>query len=146
MGTRFRLYDVHDAVNPNNKVGAGNHHDPHICNGTTNARDLTWGSSVSHVDPPSIAVLNCHLDVARETTRKHQYDAHLTTVDGKTDVSVGSKHHGKGSTGSYVWFHFHPQGAVYLPYTGRICFETSKSLCVDQVVLSKRGRGMLGCG
>lgn len=119
LGPRLRVYDVLDAINPNNTVDAGNHHDPHICNGTTNARDLTWSSGASHVEPPSIAVLNCHSDAVKSAGK----DAH-----GREKLENGVR----GSTGSYVWFHFHPQGAVYLPYTGRICFEAATVKCVDQ--------------
>lgn len=31
---------------------------------------------------------------------------------------------------SFVWFHLHPAGAVYLPFVGEICFQTAVELCV----------------
>lgn len=31
---------------------------------------------------------------------------------------------------SFVYYHTHPFGAVYFPYTGNICFWTDKTLCV----------------
>ena len=39
----------------------------------------------------------------------------------------------------YVWFHFHPAGSVYLPYTGKICFQTATNDCVvsTQTILSQ---------
>ena len=94
-----RAYRARDAA-PNadppasSTAAAANHHDPHINNGTTNARDLTW-NSLTLVDPPSIAVMNC------------------------------------APQASYVWFHFHPAGSVYMPYAGRICFLTDEKLCVE---------------
>jgi hypothetical protein len=91
-----RAYDVRDALahDGNGTNGAAIQHDPHICNGTTNAKDITW-SKHSVVDPPSIAVLNC-------------------APEGQ-DVPI----YGTGSGfNSYVWYHTHPQGAVYLPYSG----------------------------
>ena len=81
-----RKYDTQDAVG--NTSNASNVHDIHINNGSTNARDMLWPATASHVDPPSIVVLNC------------------------------------APTESYVWSHSHPQGALYLPFTGKICFET----------------------
>jgi hypothetical protein len=85
-----RLYKASDALSGKN--GAGNGHDPHINNGTTNARDLVWTSGTT-VEPPSITVLNC---------------------------APGD---------SYVWYHSHPQGAVYIVYSGQICFDTDKVRC-----------------
>lgn len=32
---------------------------------------------------------------------------------------------------SYVWYHTHPAGAMYIPYTGQICFDTDVSECVS---------------
>lgn len=113
------VYDVRDAiangVDPtrtpyrwaNGTNGANVGHDPHICNGTTNAADITW-SKHSLVDPPSIAVLNC----AREGTPVPLYGTHSNFT-------------------SYVWYHIHPQGAVYLPYSGSICFQTDQLLCIE---------------
>lgn len=31
---------------------------------------------------------------------------------------------------SFVYYHTHPFGAVYFPYSGRICFWTDSKLCV----------------
>ena len=31
---------------------------------------------------------------------------------------------------SYVYYHSHPQGAVYVPFTGEICFSTDKTRCI----------------
>jgi len=103
-----RAYDVRDAIanGGNGTNGASVGHDPHICNGTTNAKDITW-SKYSVVDPPSIAVLNC-------------------APDG-TEVPL----YGKSNFTSYVWFHSHPQGAVYLPYSGEICFQTDSLDCIQ---------------
>ena len=53
-----RKYDTQDAVGNTNN--ASNVHDIHINNGTgAVARDMLWPSTASHVDPPSIVVLNC---------------------------------------------------------------------------------------
>ena len=30
---------------------------------------------------------------------------------------------------SFVWYHLHPAGAVYLPYTGSICYVTDEERC-----------------
>lgn len=30
---------------------------------------------------------------------------------------------------SFVWYHLHPAGAVYLPYTGNICYWTDEKRC-----------------
>ena len=94
-----RAYQAREAAANRDPPGDGsdaaaNHHDPHINNGTANARDLTW-ASLTKVDPPSIAVMNC------------------------------------APSSSYVWFHFHPAGSVYLPFAGRICFQTDENLCVE---------------
>lgn len=89
-GPQVRLYKTSDALAGLN--GADNGHDPHINNGTTNARDLVW-NSITRVEPPSILVVNCAPD--------H----------------------------SYVWYHSHPQGALYLVYSGQICFETDELRC-----------------
>jgi len=104
-----RAYDVRDALanGGNGTDGAGIHHDPHICNGTTNAKDITW-SKHSVVEPPSIAVLNC-------------------APEG-TEVPLYGKH---SPFNSYVWYHAHPQGAVYLPYSGAICFQTESLACIE---------------
>jgi len=33
---------------------------------------------------------------------------------------------------SFVWFHSHPQGALYVPFSGRLCFTTSEGKkCVE---------------
>ena len=52
-----RKYDVADAVA--NTSNASNVHDIHVNNGTTNARDMLWPATASHVDPPSIVAINC---------------------------------------------------------------------------------------
>lgn len=33
------------------------------------------------------------------------------------------------ATRSYVWYHSHPAGALYIPYAGILCFETSNTYC-----------------
>ena len=107
--SKSRAYDVWDALahGGNGTNGAALHHDPHIRNGTTNAKDITWGKH-SVVEPPSIAVLNC----APEGLEVPLY--------------------GKYSPySSYVWYHSHPQGAVYLPYSGQICFQTDSLACIE---------------
>jgi len=109
LANTTRAYDVRDAIvnGGNGTNGASVGHDPHICNGTTNAKDITW-SKYSVVDPPSIAVLNC----APEGTEVPLY--------------------GKNSNfSSYVWYHSHPQGAVYMPYSGSICFQTDHLECIS---------------
>jgi hypothetical protein len=32
---------------------------------------------------------------------------------------------------SFVWFHFHPAGSVYIPFAGRVCFTTGTKDCVS---------------
>lgn len=32
---------------------------------------------------------------------------------------------------AFVWWHLHPGGAVYLPYTGRICFQANDVKCAE---------------
>ena len=32
---------------------------------------------------------------------------------------------------SFVWYHTHPAGAMYIPYTGQICFDTDVSQCIS---------------
>lgn len=32
---------------------------------------------------------------------------------------------------NFVWSHFHPFGAVYLPLSGRICFASDRTLCAE---------------
>lgn len=94
-GPTMRAYRAAEAIaNSSNGV---NVHDPHINNGTTNARDLAWFSNTG-VDPPSITVINC------------------------APASAGD---------SFVWFHFHPAGAIYLPHAGNICFQTDRNICVE---------------
>ena len=60
------------------------------------------------VEPPSIAVLNC----APEGLEVPLY--------GKNSPFT-----------SFVWYHAHPQGAVYLPYSGSICFQTDSLACIE---------------
>ena len=91
----FRAYIVQDALS--GVRGANNVHDPHIGNGTTNARDLIFSAGATSVDPPNIAVLNC----------------------------------APSANESYVWFHSHAQGAVYLPFSGRLCFATDENRCCE---------------
>jgi len=31
---------------------------------------------------------------------------------------------------SYVWYHTHPAGAMYIPYAGEICFDTDVTECI----------------
>jgi len=104
-----RAYDVWDALSNggNGTDGAALHPDPHIRNGTTNAKDIVWGKH-SVVEPPSIAVLNC----APEGLEVPLYGSH-------------------SPYSSYVWYHSHPQGAVYLPYSGAICFQTDTIACIE---------------
>jgi hypothetical protein len=91
-GPKTRSYPVMDAINGSSDW-AGNGHDPHINNGTANARDLIFKSKTL-VDPPSIVVMNC------------------------------------APSDSYVWFHSHPTGALYLPFAGQICFVTDTTVCI----------------
>lgn len=37
----------------------------------------------------------------------------------------------KGPTDNFVWSHFHPFGAVYIPMSGKICFSTDEILCSE---------------
>lgn len=60
------------------------------------------------VEPPSIAVLNCAPE-----------GSEVPIYGNQSDFT------------SYVWYHAHPQGAVYLPYSGSICFQTDDLLCVE---------------
>eukprot|EP01062_Namystynia_karyoxenos_P010147 TRINITY_DN13595_c0_g1_i1.p2 TRINITY_DN13595_c0_g1~~TRINITY_DN13595_c0_g1_i1.p2 ORF type:complete len:361 (+),score=103.90 TRINITY_DN13595_c0_g1_i1:73-1083(+) len=89
--SRHRAYSVADAVA--GRQGGVMRHDPHIMNGTADAKDLLWASATG-ADPPSVVVINC---------------------------AAGA---------SFVDWHSHPQGAVYLPLAGRICFRTDRDRCV----------------
>merc|ERR1711988_895863 len=59
--------------------------------------DFVFGSR-THVDPPSVVVLNCAPSSSPE--------------------------------GNFVWSHFHPFGALYIPFSGEICFSTKDVVCV----------------
>jgi hypothetical protein len=52
-----------------------------------------------------------------------------TLVD-PPSVSVLNCAPASGPEGNFVWSHFHPFGAVYLPFSGEICFATSDVVCV----------------
>lgn len=93
-GPKFRNYTLADAMKGHQN--AQFHHDPHICNGSSDSKDFAFGSQ-THVDPPSVVVLNC---------------APSSTPEG-----------------NFVWSHFHPFGALYIPFSGEICFATKDVVC-----------------
>jgi hypothetical protein len=95
IGPKFRSYSFADAVAK--RRNANLHPDPHICNGSSPSMDFVFGSLRGHVDPPSVAVVNC---------------APSSTPEG-----------------NFVWSHFHPFGALYLPLSGEICFATKDVVC-----------------
>lgn len=95
VGPRFRRYAYADAVANTN--AASLQHDPHICNGSSPSKDFVFGSQ-THVDPPSVSVLNCAPS--------------------------------SNPAGNFVWSHFHPFGALYIPLSGEICFASKDVICV----------------
>ena len=44
-------------------------------------------------------------------------------------VTVANCAEGSDASSNFVWSHFHPYGAVYLPFSGEICFVSDKELC-----------------
>merc|ERR1711972_78257 len=54
----------------------------------------------------------------------------ITTVDPPSVVVMNCA---KGSTPetNFVWSHFHPFGATYLPFSGRICYASHKVVCSE---------------
>lgn len=95
-GPTFRNYSLADAKA--NRGQSKLQADPHICNGSSPSMDFVFGSR-THVDPPSVAVLNCAPSSNPEE--------------------------------NFVWSHFHPYGALYLPMSGEICFSTDKVVCAS---------------
>lgn len=55
------------------------------------------------------------------------------SVDGLDPPSVVVLNCANGSSpeDNFVWSHFHPFGAVYLPFSGKVCFSTDEKLCVE---------------
>lgn len=88
-----RLYSPWDALAGRN--AAANVHDLHIGNGTTAARDLIFS-----------AALNASSSAVSASP------PHIIVINCAPSANE-----------SYVWYHSHPQGALYLPLSGKLCFS-----------------------
>jgi len=53
-----------------------------------------------------------------------------TTVD-PASVVVLNCADGSSPESNFVWSHFHPFGAVYLPFSGNICYDTAETVCTS---------------
>lgn len=58
----------------------------------------------------------------------HALDLHWTSISGIDPPNVMVMSCTPGTP--YVWYHTHPNGAVYIPFTGKVCFHTNKKRCI----------------
>lgn len=102
---QWRGYDLADGVAGRNNATMV--HDIHINNGTddNNCKDVAWAATPLQVDPAAVTVFNC--------------------ATGR----CGGDGCSRPGNETYVWNHYHPNGALYIPYSGTICFWNPDEKC-----------------
>lgn len=97
--------------------------------GAPKFRTYMGRDAVENIDAGNGLPTNCHDDhIGNGTTnaRDLTYSKGLESIDPPSVTVMNCA----PVEDSYVWYHLHPFGTVYMPFSGSICFQSSESLCI----------------